>query len=466
MINIFFFTAGGAIGTDDDIKVELGDEVLNRFRFTEKEFNIKDTLEVTLACLKTAPLKISLPILSLNFLAPLTSIFEEVGIPIGFLTWVLGQPQCKKTSLVSAINSHFGNFARNQAPLSFLDGVPSMIYKSAELRDVPALCDDFYPSTNKQEATQMKKSANALISLSFDRITGSRSKSNGEIRKNYRQSSMIITTGELFPDLGQSRTSRVLFINIEKNDVKNKELTYIQHHQEELQYTMKKNIQAIISNIEDVKVEIKTIFYEKTEEANKQITMRTAEMISSLYVGYKMLIDFALENGVVNQNEAQKLLEEGWQVLIEVGKEQNETVENVSPINMVISAIEVLASTKKILVVDRESAPYIKLKEIYKPEFIGFYDRERESAFVYPDLLYKKIRDFYRQQGVDFPFNKSTICKELMTNGFLYKTEKQDRPQVRMKNPITQKEETTVGLLTNKIYIPCIYNESGTIKER
>lgn len=114
MINIFFFTAGGAIGTDDDIKVELGDEVLNRFRFTEKEFNIKDTLEVTLACLKTAPLKISLPILSLNFLAPLTSIFEEVGIPIGFLTWVLGQPQCKKTSLVSAINSHFGNFARNQ----------------------------------------------------------------------------------------------------------------------------------------------------------------------------------------------------------------------------------------------------------------------------------------------------------------------------------------------------------------
>lgn len=461
-----FLHSGGAIGTNKNIKVQLDDEVLNRYRFTDKNFNIKDTLNVTLTCLETAPLRISVALISLEFLAPLVSTFDEMGIPIGFLTWLQGPQQCKKTSLVSAFNSCFGNFVRNRSPLSFLDGVPSIITKTAKLRDVPALCDDYFPSADKQEAVHMQKVAQALISLSFDRITGSRSKSNGKLRENPRQNSIIIGTGEFFPELGQSRTSRVLFLNMDKEDVNNEKLKYIQTHQEELQYTMKQYIEDFISDINNKKEEIRTTFNEKTEEANKEISFRTAEMVSSLYVGYKMLMNFALKNKVINLEEKEKKLTEGWSYLMAVGKEQNETVEKISPTNMVIEAIEALISIKKIFVVDIKSAPYIKQEDIYRPEFVGFYDEERNTNFIFPEILYKKVRDFYRQQGVDFPFNQATICKELKNNGYLYITQKQARPQIRINNPVTKREQSTIGILQEKIYIPCLYNENGILKEK
>lgn len=461
-----FLHSGGAIGTNKNIKVQLDDEVLNRYRFTDKNFNIKDTLNVTLTCLETAPLRISVALISLEFLAPLVSTFDEMGIPIGFLTWLQGPQQCKKTSLVSAFNSCFGNFVRNRSPLSFLDGVPSIITKTAKLRDVPALCDDYFPSADKQEAVHMQKVAQALISLSFDRITGSRSKSNGKLRENPRQNSIIIGTGEFFPELGQSRTSRVLFLNMDKEDVNNEKLKYIQTHQEELQYTMKQYIEDFISDINNKKEEIRTTFNEKTEEANKEISFRTAEMVSSLYVGYKMLMNFALKNKVINLEEKEKKLNEGWSYLMAVGKEQNETVEKISPTNMVIDAIEALISIKKIFVVDMKSAPYIKQENIYRPEFVGFYDEERNTNFVFPEILYKKVRDFYRQQGVDFPFNQATICKELKNNGYLYITPKQARPQIRINNPVTKREQSAIGILQEKIYIPCLYNENGILKEK
>lgn len=131
-----FLHSGGAVGTTQDIKVDLGDEVLSRFKLTEKEFDIKDTLKMTLSCLDTAPIHITIPILALVFFAPLTSIVEEMGIPIGFLMWVIGPQQCKKTSLVCAFISHDGNFDKNHAPLSFLDGVQSASRKCAMLKDV------------------------------------------------------------------------------------------------------------------------------------------------------------------------------------------------------------------------------------------------------------------------------------------------------------------------------------------
>lgn len=461
-----FLHSGGAIGTSKNIKVELGDEVLNRYKFTDKQFNKQDAFKVAFACLETAPLKITVPLFSIEFLAPLSSTFDKVGIPTGFLTWVQGPQQCKKTSIVSAFNSFFGNFDRNHAPLSFLDGVPSIINKAAKLRDIPSLCDDYFPSANKQEATHMQKVAQTLISLSFDRLTGSRSKSNGTLRKNPRQNSMVIGTGEFFPELGQSRTSRVLFLNLDKTDVNNEKLRYIQTHQEELQFIMKWYIQDFISDFSNKEEEIITTFSEKTTEASEDISFRTAEMIASLYVGYKMFLNFSFKNKVISSEEKEKKLNEAWSYLMLVGKEQNETVEKISPTNMVMEAIEALISIKKIYVVDIKSAPYIKPKDIYKPEFIGFYDEERSTNFVFPEILYKKIRDFYKQQGVDFPFNQATICKELKNSGYLYMTPKQVRPQIRINNPITKREQSTIGILQEKLYIPCIYNENGELKEK
>lgn len=460
--DVFLYSNGG-IGSTKDIKVDLEDENLARFTFTDKEFDIKETLKLSLSCVEIAPKHITIPIYSLACLSPLTSLIEEIGIPVGFLTWVLGPQQCKKTSLVTAIGSHFGFFDKNHAPLSFLDKVPGITKKCGVLKDVMAVCDDYFPSANKQEAAEMKKLAEKLISLCADKMIGARSKSNGELRKTYRFKGQVIATGELFPDLSQSRTSRVLFVEVGPNDIDCKKLSIIQNHQEELQYSMKKFIEYIISNKEDIKAKISTIFNEKVQEASNTITYRTSEMISALYVGFSILMDFAVASEVIKEEEKQTQLQECWTTLLKVGEKQNLVVEDVSPTNMFLSAVESLTSTRKLSTVEMETAKYMKAEEIFKEGFIGFYDKESNVNFVYPDLLYKAVKKFYSEQGIEFPLTKTAMCKDLMLKEYLYKTPKQDRPQVRRLNPRTKREETFIGLLQDKINITYRYNDSGFI---
>ena len=189
-----FLHTGGVIGSSENIKVDLGDEILNKYSLTNKEFDIKETMKFSLQCMNVAPQNVTVAILGDIYLAPLNSIFEELGIPIGFLTWVQGPQQSKKTSMVSALCSHFGNFNKNESPMSFLDGIPSIKLKAAKLNGVVALLDDFFPSSNKQEASEMKKLTETVISLCADNISGARSRSNGEFRKNYRVRCQIIAT--------------------------------------------------------------------------------------------------------------------------------------------------------------------------------------------------------------------------------------------------------------------------------
>lgn len=458
-----FLHTGGAVGIDKDIKVELGDENLNRFKLTNKEFVIKDTLKKTLECQDVAPKKISLPILALAFMAVLTSLFKEVGIALGFLTWVQGPQHCLKTSMVSAIASHFGFFDKNHTPMSFLDGIPSAKEKAAKLKDVLCICDDYFPSANKQEAQDMKKFAEMLISLSADGMSGSRSKSNGEMRKTNRAKGQIIVTGEMFPDLSQSRMSRVLFINVKEGDIRSKELKNIQTHQEELQYSMKGFIQYVLENTEKIKADIKTIFDQKVEEARTKVISRTADMLAGLYIGYSMLMEFALINDVITAEQKEEMLEEAWNILIQLGEEQNKMIENNSPIQMFLTAIELLTNAEKLTVFDYTSAKFMKQQDVMKEGFVGFYDEENNVNLIYPDLLYKALKNFYNEQGITFPWNKSTMCKELFNQGYLYRTEHQERPQIRRYNPRSKQEETFIGLLPDKVHITCRYNENGII---
>lgn len=463
---LVFLHSGGAIGTTADVKVDLEDEILSKFRFTDNEFNLKDTVKMSIDCIDVAPQKITVPLLALIFLAPLTSIIEDMGIVMGFLMWVIGAQQCKKTSLVSAFNSHYGNFDKNHSPLSFLDSVPNAIRKCNMLSGVVALCDDYFPTSNRQEAAYMKNFTEKLISLNADKMTGARSKSNGEMRKTYRAKGQIVATGELFPELSQSRMSRVFFVNIGKNDVDGVKLSRIQNNQEELQYSMKKYIEYVIENIDAVKLIIKNTFQEKTKEASQRLTYRTSEMVAGLYIGLVVFMNFVTEIGVLNKEEKQKKLNEYWETLIEVGEEQNKMVENISPLNMLLSAIEVLTNTRKLLTIDTNSVPYVKTEEFSKEGFAGFYDEKENIHIIYPDILYKAVKKFYNEQNIEFPMDKTTMCKELMNNGYLYKTEKQERPQIRRLNPRTKVNETFIGILQDKVYIMHRYNDAGTIREK
>ena len=135
---------------------------------------------------------------------------------------------------------------------------------------------------------------------------------------------------------------------------------------------MREYIAYIMSNYEEIKAKILKLFEAKKQEASKDITFRTAEMLAGLYVGYSIFIDFAIANEVITLEKKDKLLQEAWAILLELGKEQNMMVEAESPMSMLQSAIEVLTNTGKLTTVDYKSAKYMTQQELVKDGFIRF----------------------------------------------------------------------------------------------
>lgn len=461
-----YFHAGGAIGMDGKITVDLEDDNLNRYKFTDKEFDLQSTFKKSLLYLEVAPKSISFPILALQFLAPLTSMINGLNLPIGFVVWIVGPQQSKKTSLANACNSHFGNFDEKHSPVNFEDSIPTMIQKIHKVGDATVTCDDFYPSTDKTVFKEMIRKSEKLISSVSDKITGSRSKSNGDMRKTYRARCQLIITGELIPQMSPSRLSRLFIIRIKKGDVNDDNLRIIQESQEELQYTMTYYIKYICQNYDDIENKLPEIFNIKREEASKVVPQRTAVMLAGLYMGYAIFMDFAIAEELITEQEKTANLEEAWKVLIEVGKNQENMLETKTPLEMIESAIETLTTTGRLSTVEYNSAQYMKTQDIQKSGFIGFCDEKENINLVYPDLLYKAVKKFYNEQGVEFPWSCTAMCQELYENGILYKTAKQERPQIRRKNPRSKKEESFIGILQNKIYITCRYNDGGVIREK
>ena len=446
------------IGTNKKIKVELGDKKLDVYKFTNAEFNIKEAFAKVKEIENIANRNKIIPMLALVFLAPLTTMLDEVEIPLEFLTWVQGADE--KEDFSSIFASFFGDIDKNNMPLNLLEGTLSLKEKASKLKDVLVFCKNDF-SSDRQENVEKRKFVKELISLISN---GNKIPFDSFKNKPNEVNSLkapVIIVGDVITDLTENDIKNILFINIAKEDIKIKGLKAMENYKEELQYILKKYIEYILNNDEAIKAKSKTIYEDIRAEAVKDVPYKTAVMIAELYVGYSTLLEFAENNEVITAEEKLELLNEAKSIMLQLGKEQRLITETTSPVEGAVKAIETLAANEIITTVDYESAKHMKREEINKAGFIGYYSED--VNWIYPELLYKAVKNFYQQQGTIFPWNKATLCRKLFEKKYLYTTAKQERPQVRRGNPITNKEESFIGIPKEKIDIPCRYLYRGTI---
>lgn len=101
MENYAICISGGVIGNVNNINVDLSnvnkfteynddeyEDKLTRYCFTDKTFDIKDALETSYSMLDLAEYSITIPLHSLTFLAPLTSLLKTEGILTDFSIYI------------------------------------------------------------------------------------------------------------------------------------------------------------------------------------------------------------------------------------------------------------------------------------------------------------------------------------------------------------------------------------------
>lgn len=440
---------GGAIGSEQDVKVDLSGISLERYRFTDNIYNLQESIRTSLSILDLTKKEITIPLLATTYLSPLRSIFLEENIPLGFVTWIVGESGSQKSSLSSMIVSHFGDFERDTLPGGFKDTVNSIEKKAFTLKDTLFAIDDYYPSQTLQEGKKMDAVAESLFGLYGDRQARSRMKQDGKtVKMGFCARGMCIVTGESFPNMAESRTARALIIEISRGDMDLNLLSKIQKEKQQLSFCMKEYIQYVIDNYDTIKKNCKTKFIEYRNKANQNFAHgRIPEIIASEYMGIELFYEFANSKKVLTNEEMQKLKAMSWDCLIKAAQKQSMRTEENRTDNMFFRGVQELLASKKIYL--KSYKDYQREPDMSFAEFVGYYDEEKGRCYLFPDTIFNEVVKFYAVQGIRFPGNAGSTWKYLKEVGRLFPGEK-DRNTTRKS--INGKMITFIEVLARDVF--------------
>ena len=427
---LVYLHQGGAIGTNSDISVDLSEISLERYKFTNKQYDLEECIELSLSILDVAKKEITIPLIAVAYLSPLRSIFLKKNVPLGFVTWISGESGSQKSSLSALILSHFGNFERDNLPGGFKDTVNSIEKKAFTLKDTLFAIDDYYPSKSQTESKKMDAVAESLFGLYGDRQARSRMRQDGQtVKMGFCARGMCIVTGESFPSFAESRTARALIIEMARGDIDLQLLSTIQSKKDKLSYCMKGYIQYIIDNQDKIQKNCKSKFMEYRNKANQNLAHgRIPEIVASEYIGIELFYEYAKEKGVITEERMKQMKEDAWKILMKVAIKQSSKTEENRTDNMFFAAVQELLASNKIYLKSYKN--YMREPDESLSTFVGYYDESKERCYLIPNVIFNEVVKFYGIQGIKFPGNAASTWKYLKEACRLFPGEK-DRNTTR-----------------------------------
>jgi len=447
-----FLYHSGIIGDAENVSVDLSNDNLQQYCFTDKSFDVIQALQRSLSFLDVADYSITIPILSTIYLAPLTSILAKHNIPADFLLFIQGKSGTRKSSLSALALSHFGKFNRDNFPASFRDTLNSIEKKAYILKNVVSVVDDFNPEViGNRKLDTMER----LYAMYGDRVGRTRMSQDGKtLKQPYVARGLCIVTGEMLPDVAQSRIARSLVVTIKEDSIDLNKLSILQNNAEELAYSMMKYIEWIIHNEENIVKKVKSQFNQLRGQTTQDVHGRTSEISAVLTIGITLFTQFLYENGSINIEKKQNLDLQASNVLNELVKQQTQEVTELKPSQMFYDALEQLLSTHTVSVevINREG--YYGFGSRFddfsaQGKNVGYYDCKARRYYLFPDAIFNEIDRFYSANGnKKFPVNARTLWRYLAEEGYLYQN---DKSRYKVAKKINKKTVYVIDIKARKI---------------
>lgn len=436
-----FLHAGGAVG-GEGVQIET-DNRLARYRLPaeEEEGSIEEAVTASLDLLDVAPLKVTLPLLSITYLAPLCEPLRKAGIEPGFLLWLYGVSGAMKSTLAALFLSHFGDFDPKSLPASFRDTAAGLEKRAFAAKDVLIVIDDFHPASDTNEARKIEQVAQQLIRAFGDRVGRGRMRSNTSLRPDYPPRGMALATGEQIPG-GESSQARLFVIELNRGDVDVSRLSRAQANKDKLPQAMTAYLKWLPPQLDDLPGELKGKFQQLRAAALAEGQhLRVPEAVAWLYLGLATFLDFARSAGAITEARQRELAQEGWQVLTDLAAEQAQRVEAERPALKFVNLLREMFTQKLIYLrgVDGQEPPDAVLfgweayeidgEEKFRPgnnaAFMGWSDGE--YLYLLPEAVYKEVARFSQSQGTIFPVKAQTLWKHLEVEGLLITERSKDK---------------------------------------
>ena len=337
----FFLTASGAIsgeGLDEAVTVNL-QKSLAPYDLKVPPHSVEDAFKATLRLLDLAPRKINLPLVCSIFRAPLAEF-----LPIDFDIFITGRSGSYKSELAALMQAHFGaGFNRLNLPGNWTSTSNMMEKMAFLLKDVIFTIDDFVPGHSHYSVADLHQKAERLIRGQGNRTGRGRMNADGSLRPTYFPRGLMVMTGEDVPK-GLSLNARLLVVELRKEDVDLKVLSELQTSAASglLAATMFYFIKWLGPQIDELRGYLEQRKVQLRDEALRMVQShtRTPDLIASLMIGFEIFLTFGIDCQVMAEDEAVKLRDQAWEILIAVDATQKEMQIESDPVERFLSILK------------------------------------------------------------------------------------------------------------------------------
>ncbi len=415
---------GGAVGAEG-ISVEMSGKLI-RYALPDGAADLKNSVLESVGLLELAPYRATAPLLASMYLAPLMEFFAGAGERVSHMLTVRGKTQSKKSVLTALFLTHFGlGFTYNTLPLNFQSTANAICGQLFQLKDVPAVVDDFHPTAAEKRGSgvdEMTRTARRINRAVGDDAGRARLNSDGKTLQEDRPSrGLVIITAEFEPDLGESGDSRCFVCPLNPGDVKSGDrLDAAQETGRRGVYAsaMRGYIEFIAEKVnadqQSFEEWLRASFREKRHRLNEQGEGygghgRLATAGAHLLTAVDLMLIYAQKVGAVRAEEAEELRGKCERAILSDLAAHAESVKDTDPMIVFARALSEIALQDGALLTPEEAAFGVS------DSFIGY--RTPDALYLSPGKALAAVSDLLRRNGSPFPISSRELWRRLHEAG-------------------------------------------------
>ena len=365
-----------------------------------------------------APRDLLYPTLALVFLSPLNEFLRQAEREPKFVPAIIGRTGSMKTSYAAFLLSFFGGFSSTDMPMSFRDTANSIIENSNVLKDVLTCVDDYHPSTKGDEANM--RSVMQVICRGYgDRAGRSRLNSQAQLMEASPPRGNAIITAESAPNIGESTTARLFFLEMKPNCLDLTLFSDIQKFASDgvfrrclSAYTDWLSETFLINEKEFVETLQRTYDLYRSqcrEQLGGKIHGRVADTVACFRIGFDYYIRFLASR--FPQTDIHFYCEEFEKIILQLAQRQEIFTEQDRPTHIFIRQLMALIECGEVWLLRTNTS------EEPAPGCVGYESEEYYEIFF--EQSFKQVMKFCEAQGVNFTISPPSLSKALAEEGII-----------------------------------------------
>lgn len=421
---------GGAVNGPENIDVQLGRERDDLGRYDLSAIDDDLTIQQGFGAIDMMrglyENRVLWPMISVAFLAPMTSALEAANKRISFVPYIEGKTGGGKSALSTFILNFFARYGRDNFPATFRSTANAITSLGYILKDSLLVLDDYKPQGSKNKREEMASIAENVIVAYTDSAARKRSDSNGVYRGGYVPRGMLLMSGEQLPDKGESTIGRLYVIHL-------KELTMDQRQEKStlfnelsamvyrgaLRIVMRAYIKWLAPQIMDGRrmgLDVKMERYEamaqrELSKLKARAHTRAPQAFAHLMLGAEMFLRFRRDVlGDMTDDQLNEEIRQAWAGIMENAIAQAESGADRKPTKRYLDAIGDLIMSGAVKIVDKNMVGG-ENGSSGRGDIAGY--RQDGVYYFLKEMIYAKVQEMLGKSGGGIELTRETLQRQL-----------------------------------------------------